>query len=82
MNGVTRSVAVLRPAPGGHHSDCEHGCSHPGRSIAGPCQGQCVKTPEFHQQSGRDAAASQLRFAKQIGASQLAAIAKATGSAP
>jgi hypothetical protein len=65
------SATVLRPAPAGKHPDCANGCSHPARSWAGPCQAQCVKTQEFHEQSGMDAAAAQLRFSTEIGANVL-----------
>lgn len=61
------SITVLRPAPEPHHPECEQGCSAGGRWIAGPCQHECAKTPEFQEQCERDAEASRLRLRRSLG---------------
>lgn len=60
-------VTVLRPAPEPYHPDCAAGCSAGARWLAGPCQHQCAKTPEFQEQCERDAEASRLRFRRSLG---------------
>lgn len=64
-------VTVLRPVPEPHDPACAMGCSAAGAWIAGPCQQQCVKTPEFEAQSTRNAQASRLRFQRKIGVNVL-----------
>ena len=82
MRAAANGLRLLHQPPEGQHLDCEHGCSHPARSWAGPCQERCVKTPEFHEESGKAAKASQLRFATQIGANVLKAAPAAIGEPP
>jgi hypothetical protein len=42
------------------------GCSADGQWLAGPCRQQCARTPEFQEQSTRDAEASRARFLRQV----------------
>lgn len=71
--GIANDPAVLNAAPEPHHPDCANGCGG-ALMLAGPCQTQCAKTPEFQEQTQRDAEASSLRFLTQAGGNPLRAI--------
>lgn len=77
------NVTALRPAPDPHHEECAHGCSAPTALIFGACSRQCVKTPEWEEQTNRDAEARAVRFRAQImGAKTLQPVAAGAKACP
>lgn len=68
------TITVLHPAPDPHHPDCSTGCTGSLVWMAGPCQNECAKTPEFQERCERDAEASRLRFRTQVGSNVLRAV--------